>query len=195
MFFERTIIIFFKKWANPGLFFVYLLSFQTNNTIFTTNQCEKMVCSSSMQRQYSNPWPSEHESPPVTTRPGLPPDIIVVTVMGKFRFLKHWPLEQNYPDLTPVTELFSRRIWRIIWSRWSDILCYTIPQGRRKWFVCALCNQKLISCHTSLLQALFSFVHALCSLLHALSSLLIGHIEFLTSLYFNSVHTRTDYTA
>ena len=29
-------------WANPGLFFVYFQSFQTNiNTIFTTNQCEK----------------------------------------------------------------------------------------------------------------------------------------------------------
>ena len=25
---------FFKNWANPGLFFVYFRSFQTNNTIF-----------------------------------------------------------------------------------------------------------------------------------------------------------------
>ena len=38
--------LFFKKWVNPGLFFVY---FQANNTIFTTNQCEKMSnCSSSI---------------------------------------------------------------------------------------------------------------------------------------------------
>ena len=35
-------MIFFKKWANPGLFFVYFRSFQINNAIFTTNQCEKM---------------------------------------------------------------------------------------------------------------------------------------------------------
>ena len=28
------------KWANPGLVFVYFCIFQTNNTIFTTNQCE-----------------------------------------------------------------------------------------------------------------------------------------------------------
>ena len=35
-------MIFFKKWANPGLFFVYLRSFQANITIFTTNICEKM---------------------------------------------------------------------------------------------------------------------------------------------------------
>ena len=33
--------ISFFKWANLGLFFVYFWSFQTNNTIFTTNQCEK----------------------------------------------------------------------------------------------------------------------------------------------------------
>ena len=28
-------------WANPGLLFVYFRSFQTNNTIFNTNPCEK----------------------------------------------------------------------------------------------------------------------------------------------------------
>ena len=30
------------KWANPGLFFIYFWSFQTNNTNFTTNKSEKM---------------------------------------------------------------------------------------------------------------------------------------------------------
>ena len=59
--------IFFKKWA------VYFLSFQTNNRIFTANQCVKMECPSIIQRWDLNPWPSEHESPPITTRPGLPP--------------------------------------------------------------------------------------------------------------------------
>ena len=29
------------KWANPRLFFIHCWSFQTNNTIFTANQCEK----------------------------------------------------------------------------------------------------------------------------------------------------------
>ena len=33
--------LFFKKWANPDLFFIYFQSFQTKCTIFTTNQCEK----------------------------------------------------------------------------------------------------------------------------------------------------------
>ena len=32
--------VLLKKWANLGLFFIYVRSFQTNNTIFRTNQCE-----------------------------------------------------------------------------------------------------------------------------------------------------------
>ena len=63
---------FFKKWANPGLFFVYFQSFQTNMiTIFTTDQCEKMSCPSSIWRRDSNTQPSECQPPPITTRPGL----------------------------------------------------------------------------------------------------------------------------
>ena len=60
---------FFKNWANPGLFFVCFRSFQTNNTIFNTNQCEKMSCPSSIRRRDSNPRPLKCESPPITTRP------------------------------------------------------------------------------------------------------------------------------
>ena len=64
--------LFFKKWANPDLFFIYFRSFQTNIiTIFITNICEK--CPSSIQFQDSNPQPSERESLPISTRPGLPP--------------------------------------------------------------------------------------------------------------------------
>ena len=34
--------LYFFKWANPGLFFVYFRYFQTNNTIFAANHREKM---------------------------------------------------------------------------------------------------------------------------------------------------------
>ena len=64
--------VFLKKWANPGLFFIYFRSFQTNNTIFTTNQCEK--CPSSTWHWDSNPRPfdmSRHTWP--LHRPGLSP--------------------------------------------------------------------------------------------------------------------------
>ena len=63
--------VYLKKWANPGLLFVYYQSLQTNITIFTTNLCEK--CSSNIRCRDSNPWPLECESLPITTRPGLPP--------------------------------------------------------------------------------------------------------------------------
>ena len=59
----------FFKWAKPGLFFVYFWSFQTNNTIFTTNQCEK--CPSRIRRRDSNPRPFKHEMSTISTRPGL----------------------------------------------------------------------------------------------------------------------------
>ena len=61
----------FLQWANPCLFFVYFQSFQTNNTILTTNQCEK--CLSGIRRWDLNPKLFEQESAPITTRPGLLP--------------------------------------------------------------------------------------------------------------------------
>ena len=60
----------FKKWANSGLFFVYFRSFSNKHHYnFTTNICEK--CPSSIRCRDSNPRPSECESLPFTTRPGL----------------------------------------------------------------------------------------------------------------------------
>ena len=57
---------FFKKWANPGLFFVYLCLFKQTLQFFRTHKCEK--CPSSIWRQDSNSQPSDYESPPLTTR-------------------------------------------------------------------------------------------------------------------------------
>ena len=63
--------VFFKM-GQPRPLFVYFRSFQTINRIFTTNQCEKCQCIQ-FRLQDSNPRPFEHESSPITTRPGLPP--------------------------------------------------------------------------------------------------------------------------
>ena len=52
--------------------------FQTNNTICTANQCKKMSCPSSIRRRDSDPRPLGRESPPITTRPGLPHISIVL---------------------------------------------------------------------------------------------------------------------
>ena len=86
---------FLKKWTNPGLIFVYFRSFQTNiATFFTTNRCEKMSCPSSLQLRDSNSQLSEHEPLPITTRPGLPPILFMVSfslynaIVGKNCFAK-----------------------------------------------------------------------------------------------------------
>ena len=62
---------FFKKQAIPTSFpFVFDSSNKHYN--FTANKCEK--CPSTIWCWDSNPRPSEYESPPITTRPGLPPN-------------------------------------------------------------------------------------------------------------------------
>ena len=79
----KIVFVFFKKMGQPGPLFVYFGSFQTNIiTIFTTDQCEKMSCPSSIRRRDLNPQPLDHEPPPITTRPGLLPLKI------SFRFTK-----------------------------------------------------------------------------------------------------------
>ena len=84
---------FFKKWANPGLFFVYFRSFSNkHNTILQQINVKK--CSSSIQRKDSNPQPLERESPPITTRPGLP----------------HFDEKNPYPIL-PLAALFLFPFW------------------------------------------------------------------------------------
>ena len=66
--FKQFQIIFLKNWAIHGLFFNYFCLIKQTVQFFTTNKCP-----SSIQCWDSNPQPSEHESPPITTRPGLPP--------------------------------------------------------------------------------------------------------------------------
>ena len=44
---------------------------------FTTNPCEKMPCPSRKRHRDSNPRPLKHESSPITTRLGLPPQSIL----------------------------------------------------------------------------------------------------------------------
>ena len=65
--------LFFKKMGHPQPLFHLFSSSQTNITILTTNIREKMIWPSSIQQRDWNPRPLEHESPPITTRPGLPP--------------------------------------------------------------------------------------------------------------------------
>ena len=62
---------FFKKWAIPGLFFLYLCLFK--QTLQFLQQINVKKCPSSIQCWDLNQQTLEHESPPITTRPGPPP--------------------------------------------------------------------------------------------------------------------------
>ena len=61
---------FFLNGPSPA-YFLFIFVFSNNHYNFTTTKCEK--CPYGSRCRDSNPRPSEHESPPVTTRPGLPP--------------------------------------------------------------------------------------------------------------------------
>ena len=67
--------------CQPGLFFVIFGLFQRNiNTILQQINVKK--CPSSIRHRDSNPRPSEHESLPITTRPGLPPQAILMLMFS-----------------------------------------------------------------------------------------------------------------
>ena len=84
--------------GQPAHFFILILiyfrSFQTNIiTIFTKKICEKYP--SSIWCQDSNPRPSEHESPPKTTRLGFLPSYSNILIY-KIATLLHW--DAGFPD-------------------------------------------------------------------------------------------------
>ena len=67
---------FFFKWAIiPDIFFVNFRLFKT--TLQFLQQINLKKCPSSIWCWDLNPQPSEHESPPRTTRPGLPHNLII----------------------------------------------------------------------------------------------------------------------
>ena len=63
-------VFFLLKMGHPRPLFRLFSSFQTNNTILTSNKCEN--CPSSIQRRDLNSQPSDYKSPHLITRPGLP---------------------------------------------------------------------------------------------------------------------------
>ena len=91
---------FFKYGPSPASFSLFS-TFQLNITIFTTNKCEK--CPSSIWHWDLNPWPLEHESPPITTWPGIPPYIchlsIFVFILFFFVCLLRVSIEWRIPGL------------------------------------------------------------------------------------------------
>ena len=60
--------IFLTKWTNPGLFFIYF--HLSKHTFLFLQIINVKKCASRIWCRDSNSRPLEHESPPITTRPG-----------------------------------------------------------------------------------------------------------------------------
>ena len=76
---NNTQAFFMRKYTflngQPRPLFHLFAIFSIKHHNFTAHKCEKMPCPSSIWHQDLNPWPLEHESSPITTRPGLPPQV------------------------------------------------------------------------------------------------------------------------
>ena len=72
---HHSLHVFLKKMGHR-----LFSSFQTNITIFTAKKWAK--CPFSIRCWDSNPRPLEHESPPITTRPGPPPTFHTCLTIG-----------------------------------------------------------------------------------------------------------------
>ena len=120
-----------KNGPTPTSSIVYFWSFQTNIIIIITiNICEK--CPSSIQFQYLNP---QHESPLITTRPGLPPQPWKHFSWGCENLRAHWPMFkthksswsnilffQNYSK--NVTKNMEQNRDTFLWMNWGkNLIC------------------------------------------------------------------------
>ena len=119
-----------------GLFFVYFQSFQTNNTILTTNQCEK--CTSSIRHRDSNQRPFKHELSPIATRPGLPPKVFLslraATAALNFsriecRIISVYLSNQKIDNLYYYFPTYSSLLWNSDWI--AAKLCIQITNNSR----------------------------------------------------------------
>ena len=104
--------------GQPRPFFVYFWSFQTNYTLFTANQCEKMSkCPSSVwQCMDSNPQPYKHESSPITTRPGLPPKKFTVGQTERAIFCKIDTLPNTLSSQVKWVWIIESDFWKVIFA-------------------------------------------------------------------------------
>ena len=141
------------KMGQPRHLFNLFLSFQTNNTNLTTNKCEK--CPSSIWRRDSNSQPSDYESPPWTTRPGLPPN----------------GCTKNYYLIWPtVIILINFRIVFIVLSQFNSLIRDIATIGPRSWRIVSISfgvsdlktkSSRLSLNHVTRLSDFFMFKHFL----------------------------------
>ena len=103
---------FLEKMVHPPNLFHLFLVFSKKHYNFTTKQCEK---SPSSNRCWDlNPQPSEHESPPITTRPGLLPWTKSLFNILKISNFEKWTLTFTTSESQQSDE--ACQIWKVHFS-------------------------------------------------------------------------------
>ena len=113
---------FFKKMGHLRPLFIYLHLFKQTLHFFTTNKCEKYP--SSIWCRDSNQWPLEHESPPITTRPGLPPvtRVVAAAVLDTpLVSLFHEKVNCNSQQFVKNQIIRLLKFWDIFWLKRNSI--------------------------------------------------------------------------
>ena len=135
-------------WAKPGLFFIYFRLFK--HTLQFLQQINVKKCPSSIWFQDSNSQPLEHESPPITTRPGglssnpnVPPHIFWI---WNGRFLNLLVVFLNMGQTRPLFVYFHPFLYSMTTKYKNLTICLGFepwPQnGRRRRIHWALATFK-----------------------------------------------------
>ena len=120
---------YLKNCANPGLFFIYFCILKPTITNFKTNKYVKK-CPSSVRCWDSNSQPLDHESPLITTRPGLPPNNsspygqLRSITNHKLIILKNWTFSGDVQRDVYIEQFNSSKI--VTWL-------YLLQPANRNW--------------------------------------------------------------
>ena len=109
--------------GQPRPLFHLFSSFQTYITIFQQKNLKK--CPFSIRCHDSNSWPLEHESPLITTRPGVPPVsmlLLSLTFIASIGLLYKTKIPSSYETVFFCILVFLSVAVAIIWTcmvKWS----------------------------------------------------------------------------
>ena len=113
----RIYFLSFLKRAIPGLFFIIFLVFFTQTSIQFLQQINMKRCPSSIHWWDLNSRPSDHESPSITTRPGLPPNNFLTFLKGAnpvlFSFIFQFFSKTNFTVKTVGFSMIRTQIVRV----------------------------------------------------------------------------------
>ena len=99
--------------GQPGLFFVYFCLFK--QTLQFLQQINVKKCPSSIRHRDSNQQPPDYESPPLTTRPGLPPfaeNVCQENIFSHVPTFNFWLLTETLKRNVFLTDFMGKKLFK-----------------------------------------------------------------------------------